>query len=99
MTPICSSKVRYALIAAMSVQFCERIVTTRTRKGSCDSSLTKTDAKSLDRIGSVDWRIRRILLARFFSAVGKIAKSLDGDIVSDEYGSRPVDKQQESRDR
>lgn len=59
----------------MSVQLCERIVTTKTRNGSCDSSFTKIEAKSLAPIGRVDWRILSILIARFFSAAVKIAKS------------------------
>ena len=74
------------------MQLCERIVTTKTRNGSCDSSATKTEAKSLARIGSFDWRILSILLARFLSEVGEIAKFSDGNGVRDEDGSRPVDE-------
>jgi len=76
----------------MSVQLCERIVTTNTRNGSCDSSFTESEAKSLARIGRFDWRILSILLARFFSTVDKIAKSLDDDGVGDEYGSGTVEE-------
>ena len=97
--PICSSKVRYALIAAMSVQLCERIITTRTRNGSCDSSFTRSEAKSSARICSVDLRILRISCALFCSAIEKTAKSLDGDSVCDEYGSGPVDKEQDPCDQ
>jgi len=76
----------------MSVQLCERIVTTKTRNGSRDSSLTKIEAKSLARIGRFDWRILSIFVALFFSAADKIAKSLDDDCVCDEYCSCPVDE-------
>jgi len=74
------------------VQLCERIVTTKTRNGSLDSLLTKIEAKSLARIGSFDWRIFSILIALLFSAADKIAKSLNGDCVCDEYRSCSVDE-------
>ena len=67
-TPTAWSKFPYARSAATSVQFCERIVTTRTRKGSPDSLATREAAKSSSWRGMFSRSTFRMCWARFLSA-------------------------------